>query len=52
MWFFLVPVKVLHLLCMWLLCASRLVLLVRGALPGEALVARLTAVKKGMLNAS
>jgi tRNA/tmRNA/rRNA uracil-C5-methylase (TrmA/RlmC/RlmD family) len=30
-----------------LLGASRLVLLVRGALPGETLVAKLTAVKKG-----
>jgi tRNA/tmRNA/rRNA uracil-C5-methylase (TrmA/RlmC/RlmD family) len=34
-----------------LLGPSRLVLLVRGALPGETLVARLTAVKKGMPDA-
>jgi hypothetical protein len=31
-----------------LLGPSRLVLLVRGALPGEILVARLTAFKKGV----
>jgi hypothetical protein len=35
-----------------LLGPSRLVLLVRGVLPGETLVTRLTAVKKGMCYAT